>query len=431
LQYNESNIYDDFIKAIGDTSPDIIGFSVVEPTFHLAIKLLRHADDYIKANSIPVVMGGVHAIMAPESIANYPGLVDFICVSEGEIAFVEFCQKLAKGKSVQDQIGFWLKDKDDSWVKNQLASLVDLEILPVLDFDLFPSSYLNKPMMGKLHRTISIELTRGCPYNCSYCCDHALTELFKSKGRWFRRKSLEKISRELSTYIKNYDPQFVYMMSESFLAGSLDRVKAFLDFYKSYAIPFWFNTRPEDINPKKAQLAKEAGCARISIGIESGNEKYRREIMNRLVSNEKIIATADILHDNDISFSVNIIIGSPGETRDMIFDSIKLAKRVNADAVSTHIFNPYYGTKLRAICVENNHIAPDMIADDFFQGYVLNNGTMSNPEIMGLFRTIPLYISFPESEYPRIRRAEKLNPEGNSIYQEFKNEFYQMKGWNN
>ena len=427
ILYRKGNLYEDFIKKIEEFAPDMIGLSVVEPTFKLGMKMLDFAQDIIKANNILVAMGGVHTIMAPETVPV--GLVDFLCISEGETAFVELCKKLGKGKTIKNQPGFWVRE-GDHWIKNGLASIVDLETLPILDFKLFPPVFLNKPMMGQLHRTISIELTRGCPYKCSYCCDYSLTRKFQPLGPWFRRKSIEKIAKELESYIAEYNPQFVYIMSDAFLAGSLKRVESFFEIYKSFLLPFWFNTRPEDITPEKIKLAKDSGCVRVSIGIESGNEDYRRKMMHRNVNNERILRAASILRDHDISFSVNVIIGSPDETREMIFDSIELARQVNADAVSTHIFNPYHGTELRKVCVEKGYIKPDMIADDFFQGYILQKGPLSSEEIVGLFRTIPLYVKFPKSEYPHIQRAEKFDEEGNRIFSQLKEEYYQLMGWN-
>ena len=316
-----------------------------------------------------------------------------------------------------------------TWKKNEYAPLVDLESLPALDFSIFPQNYLYKPMMGEMYRTISLDLTRGCPYSCSYCCDYSLTEKFRTIGRWFRQKSLRKIDAELCYYVERYAPQFIYMMSESFLAGSLERVKGFFDAYKPFSIPFWFNTRSEDITEKKIQLAKEVGCHRVSIGIESGNEIYRKNMMHRNVSNKRIIEAGSVLRDYGVSFSVNIIIGSPDETREMIFDSIELARAVRADAVSTHIFNPFHGTEFRNICVEKGYIESSAIADDFFQGYILKGGVLSAEEVAGLFRTIPLYVKFPKSEYALIKRAEKFDEKGNQLFEQFKKEFYQLSGW--
>ncbi|MFC1823051.1 B12-binding domain-containing radical SAM protein [Thermodesulfobacteriota bacterium] len=428
LRYKKGDLYEDFKRKIEDFSPTLIGFSVVEPTLKLAIKMLNCARDLINSGGIRVAMGGVHTIMAPETVELLTDMVDFVCISEGELAFVNLCNKLEKGDSVKNVQGFWVREKD-RWIKNDLASIVDLEALPILDFRLFPSEFLYKPMLGRLYRTISIEVTRGCPYSCAYCCDHSLAKVFKNSGFWYRQKSIKKISSELEQYLSEYDPEFVYIMSESFLAGSLKRLETFFEMYGMFSLPFWFNTRPEDITEEKAKMAKKGGCARSSIGIESGNEAYRKKVMHRNVSNRRILESATILRDYDISFSVNLIIGSPDETREMIFDSIEIARKANADAVSTHIFSPYYGTEFRDICVRKGYIQPDMIADDFFLGYSLKGGPLSPEEVMGLFRTIPLYVSFPKSEYKRIQRAEKFDDRGNRLFNELEEEYYELMGW--
>ena len=428
IRYKKGNLYEDFKKKIEDFSPTLIGLSVVEPTLKLAIKLLKSAQDIIKSHDVLVAMGGVHTIIAPETVGRLTDMVDFVCISEGEVAFVQLCKKLESGESVKNVSGFWVRE-EDRWIKNSLASIVDLDALPILDFKLFPSEFFDKPMMGHLYRTISIEVTRGCPYNCAYCCDHSLTKIFKKRGPWFRQKSIEKIMNELDAYVSEYDPEFVYIMSESFLAGHLKRIERFFEMYGMFSLPFWFNTRPEDITEEKVKIAKKCGCVRSSIGIESGNEAYRKKVMHRNVSNKRILESASILRDHSIPFSVNLIIGAPDETREMIFDSIELARKANADAVSTHIFSPYHGTEFREICVRKGYVQPDMITDDLFLGYHLKGGPLSPEEVMGLFRTIPLYVSFPKSEYKRIQRAEKFDDTGNRLFDELKDEYYSLVGW--
>ena len=428
IRYKNNNLYQDFEAKLYNFQPDLIGFSVVEPTFNLSLKMLESVKDIVQKNDIKVAMGGVHTIMAPDSVIRFTNMVDFICIGEGEKAFIEICKKLKNGKNSKNQKGFWIRD-DDSYVKNEKENLINLDQLPGLDFELFPSEYLEKPMMGKLYKTISIELTRGCPYNCTFCCDHSLTNFFRDKGRWFRKKSLDKIYQELREYVLRYNPQFVYMMSESFLAGEFNRINNFFKLYNDFKIPFWFNTRPEDITVEKAKLAKEAGCMRVSIGIESGNEQYRKKIMRRNISNKKIMETAAILRAHNISFSINLIIGLPDETREMIFESIEIARKCKPDAISTHIYSPYHGTEMRNLCVEKGYIHQDLIADDFFQGYYLKGNVLNEDELMGLFRTIPLYVNFPKSEYKRIESAEKLDDTGNMVFNELRKEFYQIMGW--
>lgn len=428
LNFNEGNLEEDFKTTIEDFRPDLIGLSVVEPTFLLGMKLLESSREVIKKNKIPVALGGVHAILAPETVLKYD-LIDYICISEGEVAFIDLCRKIDKGESPERTIGFWVR-KGNEWVKNKKAPLVDINTLPILDFIIYPDAYLNKPMMGKLYRTISIDTTRGCPYSCTYCGDKALRDLFREQGSWYRQKKLDKINSELREYVKLYSPEFVYIMSESFLSGNAHRVQQFVDIYKPYSLPFWFNTRPEDITEEKIRLVKSIGCKRISIGLEHGNEEFRKTFLRRKYSNNDFKRACRILKDNDVSFSVNVIIGFPYETREMIFDSINLLREIRPDGISTHIYSPYHGSEVRKTCEDKGMISPDLIAEDFFQkDYCLKNPTISKAEILGLFRTIPLYIEMDKAVYPRIRKAEEESLEGNMAFGELKKTFYGLKGW--
>src|SRR3990167_8415032 len=133
IRYINGDVYTDFLNKVETFKPDVIGMSVVEPTFILGMKLLTSAREFIKRNGIRVAVGGVHAVLAPETVNKYGDLVDYICISEG----------------VQ-------------WLKNDRMPLTDLDTLPNLDFSLFGPEYLNKPMMGKVFRTISLETSRGC-----------------------------------------------------------------------------------------------------------------------------------------------------------------------------------------------------------------------------------------------------------------------------
>jgi len=422
------DVYGDFTKKIEECSPDVIGFSIVEPTFIFGMKLLNSAEKIIIKNGIKVVVGGVHAIFAPETVSQNE-LVDFISISEAENSLPELCQRLSSGRKVSDLNGFWVKD-NGGWIKNPQYELTDVNTLPPLDFSLFTDSYLTKPMMGKMYKTVSIETTRGCPYHCSYCGDQGFRVLFQENGPWYREKSIDKVVNELESYVNVYQAEFIYIISESFLAGNPKRLRSFCEGYSGLSLPFWFNTRPEDITEEKAKLIRDANCKRTSIGLESGNEQFRKDVLRRKGTNENILKASKILHECEISFSVNIIIGFPDETREMVFDSIGMCKKMNPDSISTHIYSPYRGTEMRKRCIEKGYIEKNLIAEDFFQAdYVLRNNTLSRDDILGLFRTIPLYVTLPKAEYKRIERAEKFDEKGNLLFQELKREYYQIKGW--
>ena len=82
---------------------------------------------------------------------------------------------------------------------------------------------------------------------------------------------------------------------------------------------------------------------------------------------------------------------------------------------------------MREICVKREMVKADSIAEDFFQSdYLLQNNSISKSEILGLFRTIPLYVEMDKSEYLHIQAAEINDPSGNLIFNELKKEFYKL-----
>jgi radical SAM superfamily enzyme YgiQ (UPF0313 family) len=427
VAYEPTDMDADFRALIEDFRPQLIGFSVVEPTFYVFQRLLAAARELIRRDSIKVAVGGVHAIYWPESVAAAPE-VDFICVGEGEEAFVELCAKLDSGADCRGQAGFWVRD-GEGWARNPVRRLVDLDSLPPLDISDWGERYLSKPMMGKLHRTVSIELTRGCPYQCTYCGNAFLNEAFASLGKWYRLKSIDKIAAEYSSLIERYRPEFIYKMSESFLAAPRPRLEAYAAMYRAHRIPFWIETRPETVTEWNVRLLKELGCVRVSVGLESGNEGYRRQHLRRAYTNAQVLEAARLFHEHGISFSLNLIIGMPFETREMVFDGIKLLRAAKPGGFSVFLFTPYKGCIMRKVCEEKDMIDADFIGEDYFlMKYPLRNNTFG-PEVVGLWRTVPLYARLPESRYPLIAQAEKLDAQGDRVYRDLKREYYEVMGW--
>ena len=175
---------------------------------------------------------------------------------------------------------------------------------------------------------------------------------------------------------------------------------------------------------------KDLGAQRISLGIESGNYEFRKKVLRRNTTDEQIIKASEILHDHDISFSMNIIFGYPDETREMILEGVDIFRKVSPDGVSTAIFNPYHGTPLRQVCLDKGYISDDLICEDFYQKeYLLNGNTVTREDVIGLYKTYPLYIHLPKSEYPRIKIAERDDVEGNKAFAELREMFNKIMKW--
>jgi anaerobic magnesium-protoporphyrin IX monomethyl ester cyclase len=429
LEYAKTDMYDDFKKKIAEFKPDIIGFSVFEVTFRLFTKMLESVMPIVREKKIKIAVGGVQALFWPETFAKNLN-VDFIAISEAEITFPELCRKIELGENTFTQAGFWVRE-GEKWHKNPASSLIDLNSLPLARQDDFDESFRMKPMMGRHYKTVTVELSRGCPYKCTYCADAFLSEQFKDLGKWHRQKTVAKLEEEYSSLINQYKPEFIYKFSETFFAGGKQWTNDYREMYKKYLLPFWTQSRPETINEDNVKVLADLNCLRFSVGLESGNEEFRKKTLLRGYSDKKVLEAGKILKKYNINFSMNLIVGYPFETRDMIFDGVRLLREIKPNGISTFIYTPYKGSKLRRVCEENNMIDPDLICDDYFQmKYELRNNTFGEKEILGLYRVLLLYIYLPESRYPEIKKAEAMTPEGDAIFDSLRHEYYDIMGWN-
>jgi len=180
-------------------------------------------------------------------------------------------------------------------------------------------------------------------------------------------------------------------------------------------------TRPETIDKEIAQILGDLGtCRHISIGIEHGNDRIRREYLNRHISNERMIDAFKLLENAGIQTTSYNMIGFPTETRKEIFETIELNRRINPEIALMSFFYPYKGTPLRDICINMGLIKPNVGMVDYGEESILNMPQISKEEIHGFRRTFILYIRAPKILYPLIKLCERENKISNIIYNIFR-----------
>jgi len=425
VRLKESIMEDDFLMKVEEFRPDLIAVSLLESTYPTAASLLKILAD----KDIPVIAGGVFATFAPEILLSTKN-INMVCIGEGEEVLVEVCKRIAAGEDCSNVDNLWLK-KDGKIIKNKLRKLVDINRLPIPDYSLFDLDRFYRPMAGKVYKTIPIETNRGCPYHCTFCNSPSIAELYRENGsgRYFRKKSMQTIQKELRFLIDKWDAEYVYFTSDTFLAISDSEFDTFIEIYREFKLPFWLQSRAETITEYKARKLKEVGCHRVSLGLEHGNDEFRKRVLKKKFDNEQIIKASKIFADAGIPLTVNNIIGFPDETRDLIFDTIELNRKLTFDTSNSAAFAPFHGTPLHELCVERGLISSDFSPGSVNVDVSLDMPQLSKEEIKGLRRTFALYARMPKKYWPMIQRAEKFDEEGNRAFKELK-KIYQNKYFN-
>ncbi len=405
--------FSDLLAMIDEFKPHIAGAYTTEETFPGAVEYCEK----IKARepAIITVVGGPFAIFSPE-IAIREKSIDAVSIGEGELALEEYCRRLMSNDDPCRSRGFWVKGPDGVIHKNPFADLIDINSLAPLRYDLYHEKRLLRPMSGAIRRMLPLEVSRGCVYDCTFCASPELKERYRGYGKWHRMKDVDLIDRDISTYISLYDPEYFFIISETFLAVASSYFDRFVKMYGRYRIPFWMNTRPETIKDEYIGILKEIGLERMSIGVECGNEKYRKEVLNRNYSNESLENVFNICRKHDIKVSANVMIGLPDETREMIFDSIRLIKDLKPVSLGLCIFQPYKGTRLYEYAARKGYVDRSRIVSNSIYEPVMTDSRISPKELKKLLFTFNLYARLDESKWPLIDSIDMETVPGVSLF---------------
>lgn len=342
---NKQDEYQSVLNGIQSFKPDLIGFTSVSSQF----VYVRELAAIIKAKfpSIIIVCGGIHPTIFPNCLLETNAL-DGIFIGEGEYSFVEFLERLNKNEPYFDVDNFGYLENGEV-ITNRLKPLINnLDELPFPDRETYPFIDSMKAM-----GYASFIFSRGCPYNCTYCSNHAIAKTYGKIVNTTRYRSVEKCILELQEVVSKFPVRRIGIVDDIFGLNKDWRKKYCEEYKRNIKLPFFCLLRVNLVDEEFISLLKDAGCFRLSFGVESGNEYIRNQVMNRNIQTEQIINAFALARKYKLETNAINIIGTPGETEEMIWDTIKLNRKLKPTSSAINIFYPYRGTKLGDECFKN------------------------------------------------------------------------------
>jgi hypothetical protein len=308
--------------------------SFVDPFAELALQVRRHTDARL-------VLGGVGFSVMPELILAHlereHGLAfDAGIWGEGEFALVELLDRLERGREWRDTPGLVNRCEDGAWRRNRPA-FHSLAGLPSMS-----RRWVDNRRYFRWGGQAGIETKRGCPGACVYCADPL------SKGAQMRLRPPAAVVDELECllalgidHIHTCDSEFnlpgghvLDVCAEIARRGLGDRLR-----WYAYCAPVPFSR-------EMAQAMAAAGCVGINFGADHGDAGMLRRL-GRPYGPEDVVRATRLCHESGIVVMLDMLLGSPGETRESLRAAIECVQRAAPERVGISMgLRVYPGTPL-------------------------------------------------------------------------------------
>lgn len=329
-------------RAALELAPDLVGLSLAcrqWPRARAVVAALRDISD------VPVVAGGLLPTFAPREVLGAPG-IDYACIGQGEAPAAALLDALARGERPASGIP-------------GLATRAAPEPARPMDLDPAELPFWARDLCAEPNGVVHVGARRGCPFSCSYCAAGALKGLHGPA--WGRRRPPGHVLAELRGLARAGDLNYLLFVDDTF---TLDRewLAAFLPAYGAeFGLGFSIHSRPDTLDEALVRDLARAGCRHVVLGLESGSERVRRDIMRRPMAEAAIRRAAAAVRGAGLTLTLNAMYGLPGETPAEARATLALAEDLAPHDVGHFAFHPYPGTALFETCRKRGLLPPDWL----------------------------------------------------------------------
>jgi anaerobic magnesium-protoporphyrin IX monomethyl ester cyclase len=388
-------------EVCAEFKPELICFTAVSTEYPFVVKIAEYIAS--KYPDIYLLAGGTHVSLNSTDASK--DCFDAICIGEGEYPTLELIAQLDNGVEPSNIQNLWIKNSGGIEKNPTRPFLQNIDQLP------FPDRGMWEEFLGQdvdSASKCSVMLGRGCPFFCTYCSNHALKKI--ASGRYVRNRSPLNITNEIKEIALFYPAiKEIYLEIETIginnewaleLCSELRK----LNENRTTSINFGVNLRivPNMDLESLFGAFKEGNINFVNIGLESGSERVRREVLKRYYSNQDVISAVRLAHQNNLKVSFYNMLGLPGESMEELNETIRMNRICKPDSYYLGIFYPYPGTDLYYLCKKNGLLPKVVDVNTERRGVCLDLPLALKKKIM------KKYIWFEYEVYKNIKPLYKI-----------------------
>jgi radical SAM superfamily enzyme YgiQ (UPF0313 family) len=289
---------------------DLVGITVLT---ELAPRAYRIADAY-RQKAVKVVMGGIHPTVLPYEALEH---ADAVVVGEAEGVWPRLVSDAASGQMQRIY---------------RAGKLTDLQGLPKPRRDLLPGT----KYQGFTRIPIGVETSRGCPYDCEFCC------IGQTLGQQYRVRPVQEVIAE----IESIDSPHLFFVDDSLGLNRNVAKRLFTEM-----IPLrrrWLAQGTVSLaqDLELLELMRRSGCLGLLIGFESVQKATQNEVMKIMNLRIDFHEAMRRFHGEGFGILGSFVFGFDYENKDVFEQTLEFIMRCRMDVVQLRVLTPYPGTRL-------------------------------------------------------------------------------------
>ena len=332
--------------------PDVVGISCIFSSQYPAVREICRLVKEISGD-IRTVTGGSHpTFLARECLGDRN--LDYVILGEGDYAFRDLLGALRRGGEVAGLDGIAYRSRGEIRVNPKTRYIENLDELPLPARDLLPMErYFAVDIPHSItplkRRHTTLITSRGCPQKCTFCPStnfwgnrarvrspgSVLAEMHHLKDAW----GIEEIQFEDDNL--TFNPRRARDIFQAMIDEDLR-----LKWSTPNGVAVW------TLNEELLDLMKESGCYELTLGIESGSQEVLDTIIRKPLKIERAFRMVEYMKQLGIRTCGFFILGFPGETREQVYQTLRVIKKLKLDKYMVFIFNPLPGSGLMEMLKE-------------------------------------------------------------------------------
>lgn len=299
--------------------------------------------------TVPLLCGGVHSTLMPEETIAIEA-VDYLCIGEADGLLAPFVSRLQSGQDLSSLQGFWSK----TW-RNSMAPLPDIANQTRIDL-----LHIDHATILEYNRGMfEVVSGRGCPGRCTFCFNPALRAAYRRhlpvgpRLPFCRKRSVDNLLGEMEEVLSLFGERVkLFSFADDAFNSDRDWTLAFCRQYpERIHRPYACNLLVEHIDDDVARALKRSGAI-AKIGVESGVERIRCEVLGKSFDNAAVERGLGLLEAHGVPTRTYLMIGNPTETREEILTTFQYAAKLRPTSTRLCIFYPVEGSPIHERCVE-------------------------------------------------------------------------------